>query len=65
VLIVDASNDDCIPTVCRESLWTTLGRPERITMNYDHKRAFYSITPLGLNWMRYRIWEFLEPRLLE
>jgi hypothetical protein len=65
ILIVDASNDDCMAVECRESMWKALGRPERLTMNYDHRRAFYSMTPLGFNWLRYRIWEFLEPRLLE
>jgi hypothetical protein len=65
ILIVDAARDDCMAEACRESMWETLGRPERLTMNYDHKRAFYSFTPLGFNWLRYRIWDFLEPRLLE
>lgn len=65
LLIVDASRDDCMAEDCRDSMWEVLGRPERLTMNYDHRRAFYSITPLGLNWLRYRIWEFLEPRLVE
>lgn len=46
-------------------MWEALGRPERLTMDYDHRAAFYSITPLGFNWLRYRIWEFLKPRLLE
>ena len=65
VLIIEASRDDCMVKPCRQNLWESLGRPERLTMNYDHKRAFYSITPLGFNWLRYRVWEFLEPRLLE
>jgi hypothetical protein len=64
ILIIDASDDDCMAVECRESMWEALGRPERLTMNYDHRRAFYSITPLGFNWLRYRIWEFLEPRLM-
>ena len=65
VLIVDASRDDCMAEDCRESLWEALGRPERLTLNYDHRRAFYSFTPLGFNWLRYQIWDFLEPRLTE
>jgi hypothetical protein len=64
VLIVEARRDDCMAESCRETLWESLGRPERLTMSYDHKRAFYSMTPVGFNWLRYRIWEFLEPRLL-
>lgn len=65
VFIIDAARDDCMIEECREAMWEALGRPERLTMNYDHRAAFYSITPLGFNWLRYRIWEFLEPRLLE
>jgi dienelactone hydrolase len=65
VLIIEANRDKCVPERSREDLWLALGKPERISMNYDHAPAFYSMTPLGLSWMRRRIWEFLEPRLLE
>ena len=65
VLIIDAGRDKCVPEKAREDLWLALGKPERISMDYDHAPAFYSMTPLGLSWMRRRIWEFLEPRLLE
>ena len=65
VLIIDANRDKCVPLSSREDLWLALGQPERISMNYDHEPAFYSFTPLGFNWMRRRIWDFLEKRLLE
>jgi len=65
VLIVEANRDKCVPEEAREDFWLALGKPERISMNYDHAPAFYSMTPLGLSWMRRRIWKFLEPRLLE
>lgn len=65
VLIIDANRDKCVPEESRRDLWLALGKPERISMNYDHAPAFYSMTPLGLGWMCRRIWEFLEPRLLE
>jgi dienelactone hydrolase len=65
VLIIEAGRDKCVPEKSREDFWLALGKPERISMNYDHEPAFYSMTPLGLSWMRRRIWEFLEPRLLE
>ncbi len=65
VLIIDANRDKCVPEKSREDLWLALGRPDRISMNYDHAPAFYSMTPLGLSWMRRRIWEFLESRLLD
>jgi dienelactone hydrolase len=65
VLIIDANRDKCVPEQSRQDLWLALGKPERISMNYDHAPAFYSMTPLGFSWMRRRIWEFLEARLLE
>jgi len=65
VLIIEANRDKCVPEEAREDFWLALGRPERISMDYDHAPAFYSMTPIGLSWMRRRIWEFLEPRLLE
>ena len=65
VLIIEANRDKCVPEKSREDLWLALGKPERISMNYDHAPAFYSMTPLGFSWMRRRIWEFLEARLLE
>ncbi len=65
VLIIEANRDKCVPEKSREDLWLALGKPDRISMNYDHEPAFYSMTPLGLSWMRRRIWEFLEPLLLE
>ena len=65
ILIIEANRDKCIPEKSREDFWLALGKPERISMNYDHAPAFYSMTPLGFSWMRRRIWEFLEARLLE
>jgi dienelactone hydrolase len=65
VLMIDAQRDKCVPESARQDLWLALGKPERISMNYDHAPAFYSMTPLGFNWMRRRIWEFFEARLLE
>ncbi len=58
VLIIEANRDKCVPEKSREDLWLALGKPERISMNYDHAPAFYSMTPLGLSWMRRRIWSF-------
>jgi len=65
VLIIEAGRDTCVPESCRDDLWNALGHPEKISFNYGHHRAFLSMTPLGFNWMRHRIWDFLEPRLLE
>lgn len=64
VLIIDAERDKCVPEASREDLWLTLGKPERITLAYDHAPAFYAMTPFGNNWLRQRIWDFLESRLL-
>jgi dienelactone hydrolase len=65
VLIIEAGKDECVPRSCRDDLWEAMGRPERTIINATHRHAFYTMTPLNLNWMRKRIWDFLESRLLE
>jgi dienelactone hydrolase len=64
VLIFDAGKDECVPESCRDDLWEAMGRPERTIINANHRHAFYTMTPLNFNWMRKRIWDFLELRLL-
>lgn len=64
-LIFDAAKDECIPSTGRENWWLTLGRPERVTLKYDHRRAFYAMTPLGFNYIRAKTYDFLEQHLLE
>lgn len=59
-LMIDADNDTCMPKSARDALWDALGRPERISYRYDHKRAFLAMTPLGFNVMRARIYDFFE-----
>lgn len=63
VLIIDSAQDECIPATARDDLWERMGRPERITYSYRHRRAFYAMTPFGFNLMRRQIYEFLERRL--
>lgn len=59
VLYFDAGRDRCFPAEAREDLWLAFGRPERVTFPYGHEASFLSMTPLGLNWMRHRIGEFV------
>ncbi len=63
ILIFDSHEDKCIPQEARDDLWGTLGRPARISLLYDHKTSFLSMTPLGFNWMRREIYEFFERTL--
>lgn len=63
ILIIDTKFDNCIPPQSREALWETTGQPERITMLYRHKSAFYSLTPLGFNFARGKIYRFLDKAL--
>jgi len=63
ILIIDAAKDHCIPPDAREALWEVLGRPQRISLNYGHKKAFLSMTPLGFNWMRKQIYRFFDLKL--
>lgn len=63
VLITDAAKDDCISKEARDAWWEALGRPERLSFNYDHRRSFLAMTPLGFNFLRKRIYEHLERTL--
>ncbi len=60
VLVIDAEHDDCITKEGREDLWQALGRPERITVGYNHRRAFLTMTPMGLHFATREIMSFLE-----
>ena len=64
ILIFDAGKDECVPESARDSLWEAMGRPERYTINANHRHAFYTMTPLNFNWMRKKIWSFYEEHLL-
>ena len=61
--MIDAMFDDCMPHEARDALWEIMGHPRRITLPYWHRSAFYSITPLGLNFMRRKIYRFLDATL--
>ena len=63
ILLFDSHEDQCVPQDARDDLWEALGRPARISLFYGHKTSFLSMTPLGLNWMRHDIYEFLESTL--
>jgi pimeloyl-ACP methyl ester carboxylesterase len=63
ILMIDAMFDDCMPESARAELWEVTGHPERITLLYRHRSAFYSLTPLGLNFARRRIYRFLDDTL--
>jgi hypothetical protein len=63
ILMIDTMFDDCMPESSRAALWETTGHPERITFLYRHRTAFYSLTPLGLNFSRRKIYRFLDKTL--
>jgi hypothetical protein len=63
ILMIDALFDDCMPESSRTALWEVTGHPERITMLSRHRRAFFSLTPLGLNYSRRKIYRFLDRAL--
>lgn len=63
LLMIDAMFDDCMPETARTALWEVTGHPERITLLYRHRRAFYSLTPLGFNYSRRKIYQFLDRAL--
>ncbi len=63
ILMIDARFDDCMPRSSREALWEVTGFPRRIVLLSRHRRAFYAMTPLGLNVVRRRIYRFLDETL--
>jgi pimeloyl-ACP methyl ester carboxylesterase len=65
ILMIDAMFDDCMPESSRAALWEVTGHPERITFLYRHRLSFYSLTPLGLNYSRRKIYRFLDEALEE
>jgi len=65
ILMIDAMFDDCMPESSRAALWEVTGHPKRITLLYKHRTAFYSLTPLGLNFTRRKIYHFLDDALDE
>ncbi len=60
VLLIEAANDSCLPEAGRERLWQSMGRPERIAYQYDHKMAFMAMTFLGSNNLQGQIYRFLN-----
>jgi dienelactone hydrolase len=63
ILMIDAAFDDCMPRESRDALWEAAGRPERLTLLARHRSGFYSLTPLGLNFVRRKIYSFLDEHL--
>jgi hypothetical protein len=60
ILMIDAMFDDCMPESSRAALWEITGHPKRVTFLYRHRSTFYSLTPLGLNVSRRKIYRFLD-----
>jgi hypothetical protein len=63
VLFIDSGHDGCIPRSARDDLWLAMGRPERVTLGYDHKNSFLTMTFFGFDTTTRRIVAFLDSRL--
>jgi hypothetical protein len=63
VLYIDSGYDGCIPQSCRDDLWRAMGEPERVTLGYDHRNSFLTMTFLGFDMTTRRIIDFLDRRL--
>jgi dienelactone hydrolase len=63
VLFIDSGHDGCIPQSARDNLWRAMGEPERVTLGYDHKNSFLTMTFLGFDVTTRRIVAFLDSRL--
>jgi len=65
VLYIDSGYDGCIPQSSRDDLWRAMGEPERVTLGYDHRNSFLTMTFLGFDVTTRRIVAFLDRRLAE
>jgi dienelactone hydrolase len=63
-LVIESSQDDCIPAASRAALFDATGQPERILYPYNHWQPFLSMTPVGRNVLSRDIFEFLQRKLL-
>jgi dienelactone hydrolase len=63
LLVIDAADDSCVPEAARERFWQAMGRPERISYQYDHRMTFLAMTFLGGHDMQHRVYEFLDRTL--
>ena len=63
VLFIDSGHDGCIPQSARDDLWRAMGEPERVTLGYDDKNSFLTMTFLGFDVTTRRIVAFLDSRL--
>ena len=68
VLVIEAAEDTCIPAPARERFWNAMGRPERVSYQYDHRVTFLAMTFLGGYDLQRHIYRFLDrtiaPRLV-
>jgi dienelactone hydrolase len=68
VLVIEAAQDTCIPASARERFWYAMGRPERVSYQYDHRMTFLAMTFLGGYDLQRQIHRFLDrtiaPRLV-
>jgi dienelactone hydrolase len=68
VLVIEAAADSCIPESARERFWQAMGRPERVSYQYDHRMTFLAMTFLGGYDLQRQVHRFLDrtiaPRLV-
>lgn len=65
ILIIEAGQDRCVPKISREAFWVATGKPERISLPYDHWTAFLSLTPLGFSDSPEKIYKFFDQQLVQ
>lgn len=65
ILMIDSHYDECMPESARDAYWNALGRPRRLSLLAGHRRAFWSLTPIGFSRVRRTVYETLEAGLME
>jgi dienelactone hydrolase len=63
VLVIEAGEDNCMPESARERFWQAMGRPERVSYQYNHRATFLAMTFLGGHDMQHWVYGFLDRTL--
>ena len=60
VLVIEAGEDSCLTQASRQKFWESMGRPERIVYDYDHRATFMAMTFLGGGNLQKEAFQFLK-----
>ena len=63
-LIVEADEDECMQARSRHDFWVAAGKPEKISLHYNHWQSFLAMTPIGFGVLNESIFDFIDRTLI-